>query len=48
MFNFYVRAKLDGGEFSYDDWIAYQEWFHCEDVLVPEVRNAVGQTLFED
>ena len=43
-----VRRKLQEGQFAYDDWVAYQEWLHCEDVLDPDVRAAVSPTLEEE
>ena len=42
-----VVAQLQNGRFTFAQWINYQEWLHAEDVLDPEVKNAMATGLEE-
>ena len=42
-----VAASLQKGRFTFAQWINYQEWLHAEDVLDPEVKNAMATGLEE-
>ena len=43
-----IVQKLQDQRFSMDDWFAYQEWFHAEDVLDKDTKEEVTATLEED
>ena len=42
-----VGELLKKDRFSFDQWIAYHEWFHAEDVLDPEVKQTMAKDLEE-
>ena len=42
-----VAELLKKDRFSFDQWIAYHEWFHAEDVLDPEVKQTMAKDLEE-
>ena len=42
-----VAEMLKRDNFSLDQWIAYHEWFHAEDVLDPEVKQGMADDLEE-
>ena len=42
-----VADLLKKNRFSFDQWIAYQEWFHAEDVIDPEVKQTLAKDLEE-
>ena len=42
-----VAEMLKRDSFSFDQWIAYHEWFHAEDVLDAEVKQGMADDLEE-
>ena len=42
-----VAELLKKDRFSFDQGIAYHEWFHAEDVLDPEVKQTMAKGLEE-